>query len=96
MFLGYYHDISTTKKKTFKGTWLYEKGEKSGTIQLDLYQKSVENGFEYGWSLVLTEHLLFPNGSYYSIEEVKVEGNNASLQKVFDTEMGEYKMTNDL
>lgn len=88
-FLGI--TMTSAQQKTFKGTWLYEKGEKSGTIQLDLYQKSVENGFDMDGALCYGT-FAFSDGSYYSIEEVKVEGNNASLQKVFDTEMGEYKM----
>ena len=81
----------TAQQKTFKGTWLYEQGEKSGTIQLDLYQKSVENGFDMDGALCYGT-FAFSDGSYYSIEEVKVEGNNALLQKVFDTEMGEFRM----
>ncbi|WP_294606103.1 hypothetical protein [uncultured Bacteroides sp.] len=81
----------TAQQKTFKGTWLYEQGEKSGTIQLDLYQKSVENGFDMNGALCYGT-FAFSDGSYYSIEEVKVEGNNALLQKVFDTEMGEFRM----
>ena len=88
-FLGI--TMTSAQQKTFKGTWLYEKGEKSGTIQLDLYQKSVENGFDMDGALCYGT-FAFSDGSYYSIEEVKVEGNNASLQKVFDTERGEYKM----
>ena len=88
-FLGI--TMTSAQQKTFKGTWLYEKGEKSGTIQLDLYQKSVENGFDMDGALCYGT-FAFSDGSYYSIEEVKVEGNNASLQKVFDTEMGEYKI----
>ncbi len=83
--------MASAQQKTFKGTWLYEQGEKNGTIQLDLYQKSVENEFDMDGALCFGT-FAFSDGSYYSIEEVEVEGNKASLQQVLDTEMGNFKM----
>lgn len=83
--------MTSAQQNTFKGTWLYEQEEKNGTIQLDLYQKSIENGFDMDGALCYGT-FAFSDGSYYSIEEVEVKGNNASLQKVLDTEMGEFKM----
>jgi len=49
--------MASAQQKTFKGTWLYEQGEKNGTIQLDLYQKSVENEFDMDGA---SGHLPFP------------------------------------
>ncbi|WP_277112614.1 hypothetical protein, partial [Bacteroides stercorirosoris] len=83
--------MASAQQKTFKGTWLYEQGEKNGTIQLDLYQKSVENEFDMDGALCFGT-FAFSDGSYYSIEEVEVEGNKASLQQVLDTGMGNFKM----
>ncbi len=83
--------MTTAQQDTFKGTWLYEQEETNGTIKLNLYQKNIENEFDMDGALCYGT-FAFSDGSYYSIEEVEVEGYKASLQKVLDTEMGEFRM----
>ena len=82
---------ASAQQKVFKGEWAYSQGNVTATMNLDLYAQSIANGMDMDGAMCYGDITLNDGGTYYTVEEVDVKGNTATLN-VFNGETDYFKV----
>lgn len=81
----------SAQQKIFKGKWEYKKGTLVANMNINLYGKTIVNGMDMDGAMCYGEITFKDEATYYSVEEVTVNGNTATLN-VFNGETEYFKV----
>ena len=81
----------SAQQKVFKGKWVYTQGNVKANINLNLYSPDIPNEMDMDGAMCYGVIVLNDGSSYYSVEEVTIKGNTATLN-VFNGETDYFKV----
>lgn len=81
----------SAQQKVFKGKWVYTQGNVKANINLNLYSPDIPNEMDMDGAMCYGVIVLNDGSSYYSVEEVTIKGNIATLN-VFNGETDYFKV----
>lgn len=91
IFICFIGIAASAQQKVFKGKWVYTQGNVTANMNLDLYAQTITNGMDMDGAMCYGDIFLNDGGTYYTVEEVTIKGNTATLN-VFNGETDYFKV----